>query len=314
MKEKILFTLETPYRQPLPVKGWYFGDPEQKTLAVMGALRGNEIQQMYLCSQLIQALESLEQQSSLSRDCGILVIPCANQFSMNVGRRFWAADNTDINRMFPGYDGGETTQRIAQRIFSALTGYQYGIHVVSLYLPGDCLPHVRIMETGYHRPEEAAGFGLPYTLLRRPRPYDTTTLNYNWQIWDTQAFSLYASQTDDLDPAAAAQGVEAILRFLASKGFCRSVAGPGEKTRLYHEDSLRGIHSPTGGLLVHRLPLGAEVKEGDVLACIQDPCTGQALAHLTAPADGRIFFRHRSRLINGHDLVFRILREDAGPA
>ena len=309
MKAKTLFTLETPYRQPLPVKGWYFGDPDQKTLAVMGALRGNEIQQMYLCSQLIQALDTLERQGGLSRDCGILVIPCANQFSMNVGRRFWAADNTDINRMFPGYDGGETTQRIAQRIFAALSDYTYGIHVVSLYLPGDCLPHVRIMETGYHRPEEAEGFGLPYTLLRKPRPYDTTTLNYNWQIWNTQAFSLYASQTDDLDPAAAAQGVEAILRFLASKGFCPPVERAGEQTKVYHEDSLHNILSTAGGLQVHRLSLGTKVEAGDLLAHIQDPCTGAVLEQLSATVSGRIFFRHRSRLIYGHDMAFRILQE-----
>lgn len=310
MNEKTLFTLETPYRQPLAVKGWYFGNRSKKTLAVMGALRGNEIQQMYLCSQLIQALDRLERQGGLSQECGILVVPCANQFSMNVGRRFWAADNTDINRMFPGYDGGETTQRIAHHIFAALSAYEYGVHVTSLYLPGDCLPHVRIMETGYHRPEEAAGFGLPYTLLRKPHPYDTTTLNYNWQIWDTQAFSLYASETDDLNPAAAQQGVEAILRFLAGKGFCPNVAGAGEASKVYQEENLCNILSSVGGLLVHRLSLGTTVNAGDLLAHIQDPCTGEVLEQLTSPVSGRIFFRHRSRLINGHDMAFRILQEN----
>ena len=33
-----------------------------------------------------------------------------------------------------------------------------------------------------------ADFGLPYAFIRTPRPYDTTTLNYNWQIWETKAF------------------------------------------------------------------------------------------------------------------------------
>ena len=196
MREEVLFTLDTPYRQPLAVKGWRFGDPERKSLAVVGDLRGNEVQQMYICSQLIRALETLEEEGKLAPDCGVLVIPCANQFSMNVGRRFWAADNTDINRMFPGYDGGETTQRIAARIFATIQGYEYGVHFTSFYLPGNCLPHARIMETGYQRPEAALDFGLPYILLRKPQPYDTTTLNYNWQIWDTQAFSLYTRETD----------------------------------------------------------------------------------------------------------------------
>ena len=120
MREEILFQVDTPYRHAQPVKGWYFGTPGEKSLAVMGALRGNEIQQMYICARLIRALEKLEKDGLLAEDCGILVVPCANQVSMNVGRRFWAADNTDINRMFPGYDQGESTQRIAARVFDAL--------------------------------------------------------------------------------------------------------------------------------------------------------------------------------------------------
>ena len=44
----------------------------------------------------------------------IMVIPSINPNSMNIGKRFWGIDNTDINRMFPGYDQGETTQRIGR--------------------------------------------------------------------------------------------------------------------------------------------------------------------------------------------------------
>ena len=29
MREEVLFTLDTPYRQPWAVKGWRFGDPER---------------------------------------------------------------------------------------------------------------------------------------------------------------------------------------------------------------------------------------------------------------------------------------------
>lgn len=166
---------------------------------------------------------------------------------MNVGRRFWAADNTDINRMFPGYDQGETTQRIAARIFSAIQGYRYGIHLTSLYLPGDLLPHVRIMETGYQHEEEALAFGLPYVLLRTPQPYDTTTLNYNWQIWDTQAFSLYTHETESVDLTAAQQAVDAILRFLCAKGLSRrEIPSPETAPVLFREDGLHNVLSSAG--------------------------------------------------------------------
>lgn len=307
MKEEVLFSMETPYRQPLAVKGWFFGTAGQKTLAVMGALRGNEVQQMYLCARLIRRLAELEEAGALAETCGILVIPCANQFSMNVGRRFWAADNTDINRMFPGYDAGETTQRLAARIFAALQGYTYGLHVTSLYLPGSCLPHLRIMKTGYQNPETAKDFGLPYIALRQPHPYDTTTLNYNWQIWNTEAFSLYTPCTDRVDTAAADTGVEAILRFLQQRGFCRAAVSPGEESRIFAEETLHSVKPVVGGLLVHKAPLGSRVCRGQTLAEVLDPCSGTLRQTLCAPVDGRVFFAHDACLINGYDVALRVL-------
>lgn len=307
MKETVLFTLDTPFRQPLQVRGWYFGNPDRKTMAVMGALRGNEIQQMYICARLIQRLTQMEQRGDLLPGCGILVIPCANQFSMNVGRRFWAADNTDINRMFPGYDQGETTQRVADHIFRALQGYRYGVHVTSFYLPGHCLPHVRIMNTGYEQPEEALDFGLPYVLLRQPRPYDTTTLNYNWQIWDTQAFSLYTRQTEAVDEEAAEQAVTAIVRFLSRKGCCRGDFGDGVLTRLLAEESLHTVSTRTGGIFVPLGELGELVPSGRTVARILDPATAQVREELVTGVSGRIFFLHRACLINGRDVGVRIL-------
>ena len=316
MREEVLFSVDTPYRQPLPVRGWRFGAAGEKSLAVLGALRGNEIHQMYVCAQLIQALERLEVEGRLSADCGVLVIPCANQFSMNVGRRFWAADNTDINRMFPGYDGGETTQRVAARLFQALQGYRYGVQLTSFYLPGDVVPHVRIVHTGYEHVEEAEGFGLPYTVLREPQPYDTTTLNYNWQIWNTQAFSLYTRETDGVDQAAARLAVEAILRFLAGKGLLLPALGEetvslpaGEKTALVPEGRLRSVLAGTGGLFLRRKEPGETAEPGEVLAEIVDPCTGRVREALRIEKPGRVFFAHKVQLIHGRETAFRILPE-----
>ncbi|MFR7477765.1 MAG: M14 family metallopeptidase [Acutalibacteraceae bacterium] len=314
MKETILFTIDTPYRHALPVRAWSFGPEGKKDLAVMGALRGNEIQQMYICGRLIRALEAAEAAGQLDPSCGLLVIPCANQFSMNVGRRFWAADNTDINRMFPGYDQGETTQRIAARLFEALQGYPYGVHLTSFYLPGDHLPHVRMMDTGYQRLEQAAGFGLPYVLLRSPQAYDTTTLNYNWQIWNTQAFSLYSTSTDCIDEEAARLAVESILRFLAVKGYLHRTYLPATLApRIIRESCLRTVLTHAGGLLLCRRKPGDAVADGELLGEVLNPCTCETLEQLKADGSGRVFFSHRAQLINGHEVAFRILPEETAP-
>ena len=59
----------------------------------------------------------LENHGFLQKGLSVTVIPSANPFYMNIGKRFWAMDDTDINRMFPGYNKGETTQRIVAGLF-----------------------------------------------------------------------------------------------------------------------------------------------------------------------------------------------------
>ena len=78
-------------------------------------------------------------------------------------------DKTDINRMFPGYANGETTQRIAAAVFEALNGFEYGIQLASYYVPGDFIPHVRMLKTGYEDVETARLFGMRYVTASRWR-------------------------------------------------------------------------------------------------------------------------------------------------
>ena len=121
MRRVKLFTIDAlPYRQPIPVYGYRFGS-RKKTLAVMGAIRGDEVQQMYVAARLVRKFSELEKEGAFAPDCGVMVVPCAGQFSMNVSERFWPLDNTDINRMFPGYDRGETTQRIAAALLASFS-------------------------------------------------------------------------------------------------------------------------------------------------------------------------------------------------
>ncbi len=109
MVEEIIYSMEAPYREKLQVRGYHFGKKEEKTACILGPIRGNEIQQLYICSQLVHALRELEHNGCINNNKGIMVIPCVNYYGMNIGKRFWPVDNTDINRKFPGMDYGDTT-------------------------------------------------------------------------------------------------------------------------------------------------------------------------------------------------------------
>ena len=306
MKKKILFSLKSPYREQLDIIGFRFGHGK-KSAAIVGAMRGNEVQQMYVCSKMVQELKKLEAQGHISDDCEILVIPCVNYYSMNIGKRFWTMDNTDINRMFPGYGQGETTQRIADGLFSAIKDYEYGIQLASFYQPGNFLPHVKMMDTGFTDPVLMKDFGLEFGIIRKPRPYDTTTLNYNWQIWETKAFSVYANATDVIDERGAEEAVNAILRFLDKQSIVAVNTPPGYVTKLTDESKTRQIRSEAAGVFKSLIGIGRLAQKGDLLGMISDPFDGETLSEIRSTVTGTVYFEYCAPLINSNTVCFKII-------
>ena len=59
MEEQIFFELNSVYRDNMRIKGYTFGKGE-KSACIVGATRGNEIKQVYICSKLISVFEQLE--------------------------------------------------------------------------------------------------------------------------------------------------------------------------------------------------------------------------------------------------------------
>lgn len=308
MKKEIIFTMESPFRDAFRIWGYRFGSGE-KSLAIVGSMRGDEVQQQYVCSQIVRHLIDLESRGAITPGCEILVIPSANPFSMNIGKRFWAMDNTDINRMFPGYDKGETTQRIAAALFSAIQGYKYGIQMASFYIPGDFIPHVRLTRTGYEDYETASLFGLPYVCLRKPLPFDTTLLNYNWQIWETKAFSLYGCQNNQVEGNNVSDIIATIFRFMERVGLIvhSPVGRPAYNSQIIKSSELISIRAHKAGILYRVRTAGDQVRMGEELARIIDPYEGGVVEQVLSPVEGTIFFAYNRPLALQNASLFKII-------
>lgn len=303
--------MSSPYRDDFRIKAYTFGHGE-KTLAIVGAMRGDEMQQQYIASRLVSELQQLEKNGQIAEGLSISVIPSVNPFSMNIERRFWALDNTDINRMFPGYDQGETTQRIAAGVFEFIQDFKYGIQLASYYLPGNFVPHVRVIDTGTGFTDISLGrlFGFPFVSTRKPAPFDTVLLNYNWQIWDTQAFSLYAGTTDTIDPVTAQQAIDGVLRFLSSMGIVNGLdMGPGMESQILDEDLCQVVQASHAGILVDVVNAGHTVAKGQVIARIMHPYDGSLVAEVLSPCSGMVFFSRNKSITYQNTVLFRIKPE-----
>lgn len=306
MNETIIYSFKGLYRDDFRVRGYEFGNGE-KSVCILGSLRGNEYQQIYVCSRLITKLKKLEQNGNITEGKSIMVIPCGNPYSVNIKKRFWSIDNTDINRMFPGYDKGETTQRIAAGIFDKINDYKYGVQFASFYMPGYFVPQVRMMKTGNENVDMAKKFGLPYVVLHSPRPFDTATLNYNWQIWETNAFSIYTSSTEKIDKASADQGVNAVLSFLAKEGLIEYHNISERKTKVVESDKFLSVRANNAGFLESLVKAGEHVIKGQVMAYVTDPYTSDVLQTVTASEDAIVAFEYDSPIAYKNTALFKLI-------
>jgi hypothetical protein len=282
MRETIIYELKSIYRDPMRIRAFQFGGGKD-SVCIMGATRGNEIQPLYICSRLVRALREEERKGHFAPDQSVTVIPTVNSYSMNVEKRFWPTDNTDINRMFPGYLQGETTQRIAASVFERISRFEYGIQLASYYMPGYFTPHVRIMKTGYER--------LIWPVVRsalcdapQPNPMTPPHSITNWQIWDTTAFfrSIPVRQIKSMK-AAPTSDVDAAVEFSAGHGNSleEQKGNSDAENCLRYECSLRVSTQRRGCSDVFVSP-NQEVHRGDVIASVLDPYTGEELECISA--------------------------------
>lgn len=308
MKKKIIYEIKGLYRDNFRVMGYEFGKGK-KSVCIVGTMRGNEVQQLYCCSQLVKKFAQLEAEGRITTGHKVLIIPSCNPYSLNIQKRFWPIDNTDINRMFPGYDLGETTQRIADGVFREIMDYQYGIQFTSFYMPGEFMPHVRMMDEGYSTVETALKFEMPYVVVRKVRPYDTATLNYNWQVWNTQAYSFYTTTTTSIDRNSAGQSVLSVLKFLSALGIVKYQSGGKSKPSVVVRDTdMVGVQTAKSGIFESLVKVGDDVKEGTPLANIVHPYDAEIMETLYAPLDARVFFMHTDPLTYANTVVFKLVQ------
>ncbi|MCI9179351.1 MAG: succinylglutamate desuccinylase [Lachnospiraceae bacterium] len=307
MHKRIIYQIKGMYRDDFRITGYEFGEGE-KSVCIVGSSRGNEVQQIYCCSRLVKKCRQLEEEGRIKKGHKILIIPSINPYSMNIQKRFWPTDNTDINRMFPGYNLGETTQRIADGVFREIKDYAFGIQFTSFYMPGDFVPHVRMMDEGFSRVETAKQFGLPYVVIREVRPYDTTTLNYNWQVWNTQAFSLYTTTTARIEPKGAGQAVLAVMNFLSRQGMIKYSIPEQNEPQVLKDKEMISVRTAKSGIFEALVKTGEAVDVGQPLANIMDPYEGENLETLYSPVQGVVFFQHNEPLTYADTVVIKIVK------
>ena len=151
---------------------------------------------------------------------------------------------------------------------------------------------------------------MPYVVLHKPRPFDTATLNYNWQIWETDAFSLYTTSTGSIDKDSSAQACAAILNFMSKQDILDHRGYEGYVSRVVETSAFISIRAEHSGFFESHVKAGAHVCSGEELAMITDPYTAEIRQRIVAPIDGIIAFLHDETLAYQNTAMIKLIADE----
>ena len=307
--EKIeILRIESLSRAPLVVEGYLFkgSDVKAPKVAIVGAMEGDSILPLYCASTMVDFFKNKIDKKNIKGD--VLIIPSINHYALNIGKRFWPLDNTDLNMMFPGYELGETTQRIAKRVFDAISGYDYGIILERRPDPATCLPYIKLYKSGYEDLKSAKKFGFKMIHHRTMKSIDTVTLQYNWQLWGTKAFSIMCPSDNQVDKKIASQINQAMIRFMDKTKIIDYHIFNGYESTVIDRESIEVVKSPRSGIFISKELPGNYVSKDQVIGEIVHSLEGDVIHQFLAPCNGMVTCFYSNSLIYEHAVAFRIAK------
>ena len=193
------------------------------------------------------------------------------------------ADRRDLNRHFPGYDGGSSASRIAKSFFDSVVRNCHAL--VDLHTGSFHRTNLTQLRADLNEPSVVAlttGFGATAVLDDRGEP---GTLRWAAVKAGIPAVTLEAGEPMRLQLKEVEQGVKAIQSLMHDLGMMEKSFKWNDPQPIYYQSSW--VRVDTGGILLSTVKLGTKVKQGDLLGTVTDPITNrQSLIY--APFNGRV--------------------------
>jgi len=306
-----LLHMTAPLREDFDIPFHAIGDPRKEfSLALVGGLRGYELNGVFVLSRLADYLHEVEagKNPGVQLRGRILIIPAVNVLGLNMRMQLWPFDKTDINRMFPGYAFGETTQRIAAAVLKATSSAPYRVDLQTGNLDIEELPHVRIYDPGESERAKADWFGLSTVIEARIDKLFTVSLMQAWKKSGGENFVLRGGQAGKLQLPHSERLFHALLDFLHRAQFLvgGNVSEAEVDQHYFKPEQTFKIISEQAGFFVSKLEVGQWLKPGDLLGYLYDGFTGKVRAEIHAPVGGLLTALRRQPLVFEGDLIGRL--------
>lgn len=273
------------------------------SLFVSAAMHGDELNGIEIVRRLLK-------HKSLARLRGSLIaVPVMNSYGVIQHSRY-LPDRRDLNRAFPGSEGGSLAARLA-RLFmeEVVANASHGVDLHTGAVHRTNLPQLRADLDDPATLELARAFGVPVLLNAKTRDGSLRAEASARGIPTLLYEAGEALRFDEVSIRIGVRGLLNVMRALEMLPRRRRAGRPAIEPFIAR--SSRWIRAPRSGIVLNMTPLGTHVKKGGIMAVIADPY-GEREEHLCAEFSGVVIGRTHLPLVNEGDAMLHIARfEDA---
>lgn len=274
------------------------GKKSGPTLFLSAAIHGDEINGVEIIRRVLN-------QKALARIRGTLIaVPVVNIFGF-INQSRYLPDRRDLNRSFPGSEGGSLAARIAHLFLNDIVAHcSHGIDLHTAAIHRENFPHIRAVLDDDETKRMAAAFASPVILnseiidgsLRKA----VEALGVNIIVYE-------AGEALRFNEFAIRAGVRGVVSVMREIGMLPVSKTPKKKPFTEVASESMWIRSPQSGIVRLIKPLGSWVKKDEVLGMVADPF-GEQEQQALAPYDGVVIGRTNLPLVNEGEALFHIAR------
>lgn len=268
------------------------------SLFLSGAIHGDEINGVEIIRRVLN-------QRTLKRLRGTLIaVPVVNIFGF-INQSRYLPDRRDLNRSFPGSEGGSLAARLARLFLTEIVSHcTHGIDLHTAAIHRENFPHIRAVMDDEETKRMARAFGSPVILnseiidgsLRRA----VEAMGVNIVVYE-------AGEALRFNEVAIRAGVRGVISIMRELGMLPAIKGARKPPPSSVATASTWIRAPQSGIVRLIKPLGSRVDEGEVLGVVADPF-GVQEKQAVAPYEGIVIGKSNLPLVNEGEALFHIAR------